>query len=162
MKTLLILRHAKSSRDDPGLDDHERPLNPRGLKDAPRMGQTLHEQGLLPDIVLSSTARRARHTAELAAETCGYKAEIHLRRDLYSFDAGPYLQALAELPDDIQSAMIVGHNPAMEEILAKLTGKVQPVPTAALVHIELPVQAWQELNGRVRGKLLHIWRPKEL
>lgn len=161
-KTLILLRHAKSSRDDPTLDDHERPLAPRGLKDAPRMGEALRQARLFPDIILSSTARRARNTAEMVAETCGYKNEIHLRRDLYAFDAEPYLNALSDLPVTIQCAMIVGHNPAMEEILASLTGKVEALPTAALARIDLPIQSWTELKDRVRGQLVHIWRPREV
>ena len=83
MKTVLLLRHAKSSWDNPAVDDHERPLNKRGLKAAPRMGQLIADEGLKPDVIVSSTAVRAATTAAAIAEECGYDGEIHYTDDLY-------------------------------------------------------------------------------
>ena len=83
MKTLLLMRHAKSSWDDPDVADHDRPLNKRGKKDAPRMGQWLAEQGLTPEVIVTSTAKRARKTAELVAESCGCQREPIVLPELY-------------------------------------------------------------------------------
>jgi phosphohistidine phosphatase len=162
MKTLLILRHAKSSWKDESLPDHDRPLNKRGLKDAPRMGELLRREDLLPDLILCSTAQRARKTAELVVEESGYEGELRLSRDLYAFDPGAYLEALVELEDIYERVMLVGHNPAMEELLEALIGEFERMPTAALAQVDLPIGHWGELDDEPEGKLIHIWRPKEL
>lgn len=162
MKTLLILRHAKSSWKDPELADYDRPLNKRGKQDAPLMGQLIREQGLTPEFILSSSAKRACQTAEAAAEECGFDGEVYLSRDLYSFDPEPYLAALADLPDEYECVMVVGHNPAMEELLEELTGEYQRLPTAALVEVHLPIEYWGGIGNWVEGKLVNLWRPKEV
>jgi phosphohistidine phosphatase len=162
MKTLLILRHAKSSWKQEGLDDHERPLSKRGLKDAPRMGALLKEMDLVPDLILSSSARRARETAELVAEGCDYVGEIGGGRDLYAFDSIAYLEALSELSDEPGRVMLVGHNPGLEELLGQLTGDYARLPTAALAVVQLPIQRWAYLQEGIQGELLQVYRPKEL
>lgn len=162
MKTLLILRHAKSSWKDESLPDHDRPLNKRGLKDAPRMGQLLRQEELLPDLILCSTAQRAHKTAELVVEESGYDGELRLSRDLYAFDAEAYLEALAGLEDEYERVMLVGHNPGMEELLEALTGGFERMPTAALAQVDLPIEHWNELENEPEGRLVNVWRPKEL
>ena len=162
MKTLLILRHAKSSWKDPSLADHDRKLNKRGKRDAPRMGRLMREEGLEPDLVLSSTAVRARRTAEAVVEELGYQGEMWLDRSIYAFGHEPYLAALAELPGEYKCTMIVGHNPAVEELLEALTGEYQRFPTAALAQVHLPVESWGEINELEDAELVDIWRPKEL
>jgi len=162
MKTLLVLRHAKSSWKDNSLPDRERPLNKRGREEAPKMGALLRKHDLLPDLVLSSPAQRARSTAELASEACGYEGEVEFRDELYSFEAEPYLKALSSLADSCQCVMIVGHNPAMEELVEALTEEYLPMPTAALAQIELPVQQWSKLATKPSGRLVNLWRPKEI
>ena len=162
MKTLLVLRHAKSSWKEDSLPDRERPLNKRGREDAPKMGALLRKQDLLPDLVLSSPARRARSTAELVIEESGYDGEVEFREKLYSFESGSYLKALSELADTCQRVLVVGHNPAMEELVEALTGEYLPMPTAALAQIELPIERWRDLAGRRSGRLINLWRPKEI
>jgi phosphohistidine phosphatase len=161
MKTLLIFRHAKSSWKDESLPDHDRPLNKRGQRDAPRMGEKLHEEGFQPDLVLCSTAVRARETARLALEAADYDGEIEYREELYAFEPGAYLNALTRLSDSIDQVMIVGHNPAMEELLTGLTGEHQPMTTAALAQVELPVEKWSEISFGMQASLVNLWRPKE-
>ena len=102
MKTLLVLRHAKSSWKEDRLPDRERPLNKRGREDAPKMGKLLRKHDLLPDLVLSSAAQRARLTAELVIEESGYDGEFELKEELYSFDVEPYLKALTKVADTCQ------------------------------------------------------------
>jgi phosphohistidine phosphatase len=162
VKTLLILRHAKSSWDDPALDDHERPLNARGERDAPQMGQLAREQGLVADLIISSDALRARLTAEAMAEATGYRDEILLDPRLYHASAAEMLAALGDVVEhDVATVMIVGHNPGLEELLAQLTGERENLPTTALAQIDLPIERWSDLDTSIRGALVGIWRPSE-
>jgi phosphohistidine phosphatase len=162
MKTLLLLRHAKSSLAKPGLQDHNRPLNKRGKHDAPLVGKLIREQGLTPDLVISSTAQRAQDTARLAAKACGYEGEIELRQELYLSDTTCYLDILHSLPDKVKIVMLVGHNPDIEELLELLTDYEEPFPTAALAQMELPIASWQSLNEATDGYLKNVWKPREL
>ena len=124
MKTLLILRHAKSSWKQTGISDHARPLNKRGEESAPRMGQLIYEEGIVPDIILSSTARRARDTADLVAEASGFEGEVVYLEDFYHAWPSDYVDALRSLPDEIDTAMVVGHNPGMEMLLELLSDEI--------------------------------------
>lgn len=162
MKTLLVLRHAKSSWSDTSLDDHERPLNQRGRRDAPRMGELLREHRLTPDVIISSDAVRARQTAEAVAETAGYAGEILLDRLLYAASPADILAVLRTGQDTAGILMIVAHNPGLEEVVAQLTGEQQDLPTAALAQIVLPIDRWRDLDVSTRGALVALWRPKEL
>ncbi len=162
MKTLLILRHAKSSWKDEELDDHERPLNKRGLNDAPRMGTLIKEHDLVPEYILSSSAVRARHTAELVAEHCGYEGEISGGRELYSFASGDYLDALEKVDDGYSRVMVVGHNPGLEELAEWLTGFYTNLPTATLAVLRLDINHWSELEEGGVGELVQVFRPREL
>src|SRR6185295_11944842 len=114
MKTLLVLRHAKSSWNNPALDDHERGLNKRGRRDAPRMGELVREYGLTPDVVISSDAVRARLTAEAVAEAARYTGEILLDPRLYLACPADILSRLSALRKNAETVMIVGHNPGLE------------------------------------------------
>jgi len=162
MKTLLVLRHAKSSWNDPALDDHERPLNKRGRRDAPRMGELVREYGLIPDVIISSDAVRARLTAEAVAEAARYAGEILLDPHLYMASPADILSLLRTVREKTETVMIVGHNPGLEELVAQLTGERQDLPTAALAQIALPIDQWRDLKPSTRGTLLGHWRPEEL
>jgi phosphohistidine phosphatase len=162
MKTLLLLRHAKSSRDDPQAPDHERGLNERGKRSAIRMGNLLVKEKLVPDIILTSSARRAQNTCSLLVERSSYRGEVLLRNDFYAAEPKTIIKGLRDLADDYQSAMVIGHNPGLEELLLRLTGKVESLPTAALAQVSLPIHHWRELSLDSPGKLQQIWRPREL
>jgi phosphohistidine phosphatase len=162
MKTLLVLRHAKSSWNNPALDDHERPLNKRGRRDAPRMGELVREYGLIPDVVISSDAVRARLTAEAVAEAARYAGEILLDPHLYLASPADILSLLRTVREQAETVMIVGHNPGLEELVAQLTGERQDLPTAALAQIVLPIDQWRDLKPSTRGTLVGHWRPEEL
>lgn len=162
MKTLLILRHAKSSWKDEGLADHDRPLNKRGKKDAPRVGKLLREVDLVPELIISSTAKRARKTASKVAQKCAYEGVIELTGDLYLAPPSQYVQVLQNVPDHVTRVMVVGHNPGAEELLAQLAGHATHLPTAALAHVELDIDHWQQLTLQAPGKLVDLWRPREL
>lgn len=162
MKTLLILRHAKSSKDDPSIEDHERPLDDRGKKDAPRMGVVLRDEGWVPDLIVSSTAVRAKATAEAAAKTSGYEGDIALESSLYDASPKEYVDALRQIPDRYEQVMLVGHNPGLEQLLGLLTGTEESLPTAGLARIGLPIEGWDELRTRTPGKLEDFRTPKHL
>jgi phosphohistidine phosphatase len=162
MKTLLLLRHAKSSWKDSDVDDHDRPLNSRGKHDAPRMGQLLKDKQLLPDFIVTSSARRCRKTAEHVIHESGYRGETRITGDLYEADAGRLGQLVAGLPDSANRVLVIGHNPGLEEFLEQLTGTYTPLTTTALVQVELPVEQWRECTAGIRGKLVQHWQPREL
>ena len=162
MKQLLLMRHAKSSWDNAELADHDRPLNKRGRRDAPRMGKWLCDQGVIPGRIISSTAVRARKTAAVVAEACGMDDHLELDRSLYFGDVSEWVALIAETDSEIQSVMLVGHNPGLEDFLEHLIGHYERLPTATVACVELPIDAWQNLSTNSSGRLLAIWRPKEL
>lgn len=162
MKIVLVLRHAKSSWKQAGLDDHDRPLKKRGRRDAPRMGSLLASLDLVPERILSSSAVRARSTAELAAEACGYRGEIQIEPEMYLSGEEAYLDRIRELPDSVTRVLVVGHNPDVENLVFALSGHNETMPTAALARIDLPVDSWGEVRSGTRGALLGVWRPREL
>ena len=163
MKTLLVLRHAKSSREDPTVDDHERTLTARGERDALRMGRLVRRKRFSVERIISSDARRARLTAQAIAEATGKRDEILLDPRLYLASAADIVAVLrSALDDDVATAMIVGHNPGLEELVAQLTREPEGLPTAALAQIALPIDRWADLTSSTRGTLVGLWRPKEL
>ena len=162
MKTLLVLRHAKSSWKNVHLSDYERPLNSRGKVDAPRMGKLLRQEDLVPDLIISSSAERALATAEAAALASGYENEIKATRRLYLAGPVTYLTVLQKMGEAHERVMIVGHNPGMEDLVALFTGVEEYMSTAALAQINLPITRWSELTEETKGRLVNIWRPKEL
>ncbi len=162
MKTLLILRHAKSSWDNAYLADHDRPLNARGKADAPRMGRLLAQEDLTPQVIYSSSAERALATAEAVALACGYEDALAVRRSLYHADPLDYLEVLQSAPETAQCVMVVGHNPGLEELVEALTGTAAQMPTAALAQVELPVAQWRDVNEETLGRLVQLWRPRDL
>lgn len=162
MKTLLLLRHAKSSWKDSDLEDHERPLNKRGKRDAPRMGQLLLDEHLIPDLIFASSSKRTRRTTELVIEACDYRGETRLLRDCYEATAGQLLECIQKFPESAGRVLFVGHNPGLEELLEKLTGTYHPLSTAALAWLEIPAETWSEINQETRAELKHLWQPREL
>lgn len=162
MKTLFILRHAKSSWKNRNQADYERPLNKRGKRDAPRMGKLLAAEQLTPDLIITSSAERALLTAELVALNSGYERELLVTRQLYHAAPEDYLAVLREKGEPYHSVMVVGHNPGMEALLEDLTGSYEIMPTAALAQVALPIPSWAELTENISGQLVNMWRPKEL
>jgi phosphohistidine phosphatase len=162
MKTLLVMRHAKSSWREANIADHDRPLNKRGKRDAPRMGQLMRDEGLIPDLILTSSAKRALSTAKLAAEAVGYEGEVMVSRDLYAAGADEIIELLCELPEVCNTVLIVGHNPGFEELVDTLTDEAPGMPTAALACIELDIDDWEAMGKEANGRLVHLWLPRNL
>ena len=161
MKTLLVMRHAKSSWKDAALADDQRPLNKRGRRDAPRMGQLLRETGLTLQSILSSTAERARQTAMAVAEASSFEGEIQFEASLYGAPAEICLALLSGLGDDLRIVMVVGHNPGIYELVTELTGEDEHLSTGAIARIELEIDHWADLSGETEARLETIWRPRE-
>ena len=134
----------------------------RGRRDGPRRGKLVRQYGLVPELVISSDAVRARLTAEAVAEAACYAGEILLNRHLYMASPADILSVLRKVPRNAETVMIVGHNPGLEELVEQLTGEQQDLPTAALVQIALPIDRWRDLTRSTRGTLVGHWRPKEL
>jgi phosphohistidine phosphatase len=162
MKTIMIMRHAKSSWEDPGLHDHDRPLNKRGKLNAPRMGRLLRELDLVPDLIITSSARRARDTAEAVADQSGCEGEIRVEEILYAAPPEEYLEVLAAADDRFERILVIGHNPGLEELLEIIAGEHESLPTAAIARVDIPIPAWQALTLETPGELVGLWRPRDL
>ena len=162
MKTLLILRHAKSSWKHDDLADHDRPLKKRGEQAAALMGELIRRHDLTPQRIISSTAKRALKTAELVAEACHYEGRIIATRALYGAEPDDFVEVLRTLSDADERVMIVGHNPDLEMLLESLTGAMESLPTAALAQVALPIDAWQALEEDTSGQLVRLWTPSTL
>ena len=162
MKTILLLRHAKSSWKDAGQTDHARPLNKRGLRDAPRMGRLIAEQNLTPNLIVSSSAVRAMHTAKAVAEAIDSLAPLVEEDELYLASPRAYIDTARYLEESFQRILFVGHNPGISELINALTGCDTVMPTAALAQIELPINQWNRLSRQTEGRLVALWRPKEI
>ncbi len=163
MKTLLLMRHAKSSFKESDLPDFERPLSKRGEKDAPRMGKLLKDKELTPDLILSSTAQRASLTAEMVADKCKYEHEIVFVQNFYLGEPEAYLISLRDLDDESNDiVLVIGHNPGLESLLQLLTDRVESLPTSAIAHLELPIRTWKALNTDVIANLKHLWLPRDI
>lgn len=170
MKTLYLLRHAKSSWDDPSLADHDRPLAPRGRAAAPRMAVWLRTEARRPDLVICSSAARARETWDLVARELQPVPEVDVRRALYDADPTKVIELVRGASDQVDTLMLVGHNPALEEAAAMLAGDGEPqaletmqakFPTAAVAEITFDVARWNEVV-RHGGHLTRFVRPKDL
>ena len=162
MKTLLIMRHGKSSWKNKELKDHERPLSKRGVRDSIKMGELLQHRELVPQLILVSTAVRTKETAKLLVEASGFQGETIALDSLYLAEAEEYLHDLLTLPNEIERVMIIGHNPGLEALLQILSGRIEALPTGVVAYISLPINHWTDVHNKIEGELVELWRPKEL
>ena len=148
MKTLYLLRHAKSSWDNPELKDFERPLSPRGLKDVPVMSDRFAEKGNLVDCIICSPAIRAKSTAQRLAKNIGFPQDDMISNaELYFAGAGMFLKAASLVDETCASAMLVGHNPAITEFVNMMADvDIDNIPTCGLVKLGLPVDTWSDVE----------------
>ena len=162
MKTLFLGRHAKSSWNDSGLSDFERPLNERGKRDAPEMGRRLAQKHRTADVILCSAAVRARTTAAILAKEWGYEGELLLEPNLYEASPSQMLDFIQELEDEAKSALVVAHNPTITW-LAHLLGNLSigNVPTCGIVVLKIPCDNWSEVEVG-RAELIEFDFPKKV
>jgi len=161
MKTVLLLRHGKSKRGPEYDTDFERPLAKRGKRDAEQVGAFLVEQDLVPELILSSPAERARDTAERCASAAGCPDVVRFERSLYFGGEEAYLSLLWELEDTVSQVMLVGHNPDLEIAVEELAHRYVRMPTAALARIDADAETWEELF-KVPRRLVWVQYPREL
>lgn len=146
MKKLILVRHAKSSWDDPSLPDHDRPLNDRGKRDAPKMGERLAKRSVVPDLILSSSAVRALTTAQIIAEKIGYdRKAIVVDRRIYGAQVSSLLYLIQELDDKYDKVMLFGHNPELAELAHRFSDDIEDMPTCAVVELTFDVKRWVDV-----------------
>jgi phosphohistidine phosphatase len=167
MRTLHILRHAKSSWDDPELADHERPLSRRGVRDAKRIAVHLRELHAEPAVVLCSSSARTRQTLDLIAASLG-DAQIQVEDVLYGASVDALLKRLADLPDSVLSAMLIGHSPGLEDLVAWMAAPgplldrvMAKFPTGALATLALGDRPWGSVH-QAGAELVGFTVPREL
>ena len=162
MRTLFLLRHAKSCWKDTSLADFDRPLKRRGVQAAARIGKLIREQELPLDLVLCSTAIRARQTWERVARKSRLEPKLEFSDGLYHCSVAAFGEHLRKADSSAGAVMLVGHNPGMEEFLAQLVGHQEPFPTGALARLELELDDWSDFGETTPARLIHLWRPREL
>lgn len=165
MKTLYIVRHAKSSWDDPDLTDFDRPLSARGKRDAPRMGKRLRERDLMPDCVISSPARRAYSTAKRICKVLDFdRDKIKTDRGLYHASEETMLSIVQDIKNKLNTVLIFGHNPGLTDFVNSLmredTGYfIANVPTCGIAALSFDVDSWKGVNWK-KGTVLFFDYPK--
>lgn len=161
LRRVIVMRHAKSSWDSDAPNDHARPLNDRGQRDAPRMGAALAERGWVPDLVISSDSQRTRETFEGLAEGLGELPHVEFTHDFYHAGPREVMAACADLDDGLHTVMVLGHNPGWEEVVEALTGVHITMTTANCALLE-GEGSWPELMRRGAWTLREVLRPKDL
>ena len=147
MKTLFLVRHAKSSRDDPSLPDRERPLDDRGKRDAPQMGQRLARRHVKPDLLVSSPALRALTTAHLIADEIGYRRkDIVVDDRLYASSRDGLLTVVRALDNRLDRVMLVGHNPEFSDLAQQLSSETVDMPTGAVAEYNFDTKVWSDIG----------------
>ena len=162
MKTLYVVRHAKSSWKYPDLDDFERPLNKRGRKSAPIMGKILKKLKATPQLVISSPANRAAMTARIIAAAINYPLEnIRYSETIYEFSENTLIQVAKQIDDAVNKAMVVGHNPAINGLANYIGDKpIGNIPTCGAICVELDISSWANISAHC-GKLKFFEFPKK-
>ncbi len=155
------MRHAKSSWDNAAMSDFERPLNERGLRTAPLMGEFIRKKQLQPELLLSSPAERAKQTAQLVKESARIENEIIFDEKIYEASVGQLLEVIAEQSETVKSILLIGHNPGLEGLVKFTTGELHAMPTAALAIVDLPIEKWSDITA-LKGDLRDLIRPKEI
>jgi phosphohistidine phosphatase len=161
MKRLYLIRHAKSSWDDPDLADFERPLNKRGKEDAPVLGKRLKKSKVKLDLVLSSPAKRALKTAKIIAKELGFpKKQIVTDEFLYNASVSTLLNVIQNIDDTFQQVMLVGHNPGLTDLAQYLTNvQIDNIPTCGVFCMDFDHPSWQEV-AEGKGKFVFFNYPK--
>lgn len=159
MKRLILFRHGKSDWDASFSKDHARPLAGRGIKAARKMGKLLSQASQVPDLVISSTAVRARSTAELAMEAGQWSTELQFSDVLYASSPSRVLGFLQQLPDACEQVLLVGHEPTWSGLVSEFTGATAHMPTAAMAAMQFPISRWQDLRFD-SGELIWLLQPK--
>ena len=146
MKILFLVRHAKSSRDDPSLRDRERPLDDRGYQDALTMGKRLSKRGVNPDLLVSSPALRALTTAQVIADEIGYQKDVVVDERLYASSPHDLLALICSLDDKLNHVMLFGHNPEFSDLAQRLSSEIIDMRTCAVAEFRFDAKSWANLR----------------
>ena len=160
MKTLILMRHAKSSWKDHNLEDIDRPLKKRGKKDAQNIGKLIAEKELVPQIIYCSPAKRAQRTAEVILDELKQDIPLDTVDVLYMAEVPVFYQLIKSIPDELERVMIIGHNPGLESLVQLLSGQIESLSTGALANVSLPIKNWKELDAETKGELVDLFKPK--
>ena len=163
MKTLLILRHAKTQPDAPA-GDHARELTERGHRNAAAMGAYIHNRAGMPDVIITSDATRALQTAEIVAEAVGFTSPLTVQPRIYTADVDTLLALVRSILDEVDTAVIIGHNPGFEELAEALAGNHDQgvrLPTAGLALLEFDVERWDAARAGA-GRLREVATPRTI
>ncbi|MDO9266902.1 MAG: histidine phosphatase family protein [Sulfurimonas sp.] len=160
MKKLYIIRHAKSSWSDAALNDFERPLNKRGKANAPMMGERLKEKGVMPDIIISSPAKRAKSTAEIIAKEIGYEKKVLFDENIYESSVDKLRKILTALDDKQNTVFLVGHNPELNMLVDYYVKFYENIPTCGVVEVEFACDTWANIEPK-NAKLISFNYPKK-
>ena len=160
MKRLYIIRHAKSDWTNENLDDFDRPLNKRGKKNAPFMGKILRKKDVVPDLIISSPAYRARTTAVKIAKEIGYYEDIMFNEYIYEADLGTLLDIVNFIEDEYDDVFIIGHNPGLNMLGFYLVDFNDNLPTCGILEIKLECNSWREVK-KANAQLVSFEYPKK-
>ncbi|WP_457750417.1 SixA phosphatase family protein [Sulfurimonas sp.] len=161
MKTLYLIRHAKSSWKNLDLDDFERPLNKRGKNDAPMMGERFKKRKIIPDIIFSSSAKRAKMTAKSIAEKIQYDKEIVCDKNIYEADENTLQSIVNTLDDSYKVVFLIGHNPGLNELAQYYVGFDDNLPTCGVIGVTFTCKHWQDAKSD-NARLSLVDYPKKL
>jgi phosphohistidine phosphatase len=168
MKVLYLLRHAKSSWDDPSFDDHDRPLAPRGRRAAKRIARHMRAEGIRPELVLCSSARRTRETLGLVSSGWDGEVPVRIERRVYAAGDGDLLALINEVPEEVESVLLIGHNPGLETLALALAARgpylgrlEEKYPTGALASLAFDGRTWADL-GPGTAELVGFVVPRDL
>jgi phosphohistidine phosphatase len=160
MKTLLIMRHAKSSRDNPDLADFERPLNSVGLQTAQSMGNMMYKHEIKPNLIISSPAKRAKQTAILVKAAAGIETSVEFIDNLYEASPTTLLNVAFRISDKSDAVLLIGHNPGIESFIRFLTGETQKMTAESIAQITLNIEMWSDIDEKC-GELEMLLNPED-
>lgn len=163
MKTIFLVRHAKSSWESPALEDFDRPLNRRGKQDAPKMGGRLKDKNIMPDLLISSPAKRTLKTARKMAKAMGYpKKKISFIDSLYHASSREFFLVIQGISSSVDTLMVVGHNPGLTDFANAICERgIDNIVTAGIYAVQLSVDDWKEIKNGSKGRLLFYEYPKK-
>ncbi len=161
-RCLVLMRHAKSDWGSESLSDHQRPLNPRGAKNSPRMADWLAEIDATPDLILSSSAARTRETVDLMTPQWAATPTTSFSDSLYLATPEAILSTVASDGLDARVLMVVAHNPGMAHLVSHFASRAIDMPTAAIAVFDVEISSWSELRSSSRAELIQFMQPKSL
>ncbi|AYJ80069.1 phosphohistidine phosphatase [Aliarcobacter cryaerophilus ATCC 43158] len=150
MKELILIRHSKSSWDNPFLEDFDRPLNKRGEKNAPFIAKILKQKGLTPDLIISSPSKRTKQTLDFFLKEFDFKNEIIFEESIYEAPFENLLKVIKNIDDRYKTIFLFGHNPGLNDLVAFLLGSFEEnIPTSGVLKINFDIKKWENIKEKI-------------